>query len=220
MPDEMASWGIPASRDPLGGLGKAEAVGESGDPPLHPLLASRWSPTTFEPAAGVTTAELESLLEAARWAPSAGNSQPWAFIVGRRGEPEHDRLVRHLARSSARWAPAAALLVGNLAHRLVEDTDWGYSEFSVYDLGQAVAHMSFQAQSLGLYVRQFRAFDRVGLAAEFEVPRHWEVTTMSAIGRVPPQLARDASGDSPQPARQRRSSTEIRWPQAALTRRE
>ena len=196
-----------------------EAVNEATDGPLHPLLASRWSPTTFDPAAGVTPAEVESLLEAARWAPSAGNSQPWAFIVGRRGEPEHDRLVRHLAKSSARWAPTAGLLVGNLAHRLVEDTDWGYSEFSVYDLGQAVAHMSFQAQSLGLHVRQFRAFDRAGLAAEFEVPHHWELTTMSAIGRVPPEVARDASGGSPQPARQRRSSIEIRWPQATFTER-
>src|SRR4029078_12887485 len=154
---------------------------------LHPLLAARWSPTEFDPSDVVAPEEVESLLEAARWAPSAGNSQPWAFIVGRRGEPDHDRLVRHLARSSARWAPGAAVLVANLSHRFVEDTDWDYSEFSLYDLGQAGAHMTFQAQHLGLAVRQFRAFDRAGLAAEFGVPAHWEVTTMSAIGRVPPR---------------------------------
>jgi nitroreductase len=136
-------------------------------------LATRWSPTTFDASAKISEAEVESLLEAARWAPSAGNSQPWAFIVGRRGEPDHDRLARHLAGSSGAWAPTAALLVANLSHRLVMDTDWDYSEFSVYDLGQAVAHMTFQAQSLGLSVRQFRAFDRVGLAAEFDVPPHW-----------------------------------------------
>ena len=50
---------------------------------LHPLLRSRWSPTRFEPSKDVTEVEVESLLEAARWAPSAGNSQPWAFILGR-----------------------------------------------------------------------------------------------------------------------------------------
>jgi nitroreductase len=154
-------------------------------------------------------------LEAARWAPSVGNSQPWAFIVGRRGDADHDRLVRHLAGSSARWAPAAGLLVGNLAHRFVENTDWDYSEFAVYDLGQAVAHMSIQAQSLGLRVRQFRAFDREGVAAEFQVPRHWEVATMSAIGRVPqgeaPEVALTANL---RPARRRRTSSHIRWPQA------
>lgn len=160
--------------------------------------------------------EVESLLEAARWAPSAGNSQPWAFILSRRGEPEHDRMVRHLAKSSAAWAPAAGLLVGNLSHRFVEDTDWEYSEFSVYDLGQAVAHMSFQAQSLGLHVRQFRAFDRAALAVEFGVPQHWEVTTVSAIGRVRPDAIREAAVGTPRPAGHRRSSTEIRWPHASL----
>lgn len=179
---------------------------------LHPMLASRWSPTTFDPLAGVSPSEVESLLEAARWAPSAGNSQPWAFIVGHRGEPEHGRLVRHLAKSSARWAPTAGLLIANLSHRLVEDTDWDYSEFSAYDLGQAVAHMSFQAQSLGLHVRQFRAFDSAALGAEFDVPPHWEVTTMSAIGRIPSGVSGHALVAHPQPARDRRTSTEIRWP--------
>ena len=161
------------------------------------------------------------MLEAARWAPSAGNSQPWAFIVGRRGEPDHDRLVRHLARSSRAWAPTAGLLVANLSHRLVEDTDLDYSEFSVYDLGQAVAHMTFQAQSLGLSARQFRAFDREGLAAEFDVPPHWEVTTMSAIGRVPAEMLPPAatSPDGVQTSRDRRPLSDVRWPQAASDHR-
>lgn len=192
---------------------------EATDGLLHPLLAARWSPTTFDPSTPVSPAEVASLLEAARWAPSAGNSQPWAFIVGRRGEPEHDRLIRHLAKSSAVWAPTAGVLIGNLSHRFVENTDWDYSEFSVYDLGQAVAHMSFQAQSLGLHVRQFRAFDRAGLAAEFDVPPHWEVTTMSAIGRVPPQVQRPTSSGEPRQARQRRSPIDIRWPRASTAER-
>jgi nitroreductase len=194
-------------------------VNEESEGLLHPLLSSRWSPTTFDGLKDVNGAEVESLLEAARWAPSAGNSQPWAFILGCRGESTHERLARHLAKSAARWAPTAGLLVANLSHRLVEDTDWEYSEFSVYDLGQAVAHMSIQAQSLGLHVRQFRAFDRAGLAAEFEVPIHWEVTTMSAIGHVPRNSPQNAQANSSQPARHRRSSTEIRWPQASLAER-
>jgi nitroreductase len=151
---------------------------------LHPLLAARHSPTRFDPEHAVDPAQVAVLLEAARWAPSAGNSQPWAFILGRRGDPVHGRLVRHLARSSASWAPSASLLVANLAHRYVESTDWDYSEFALYDLGQAVAHMTVQAQALGLQARQFRAFDRAGLTGEFGVPAHWEVTTMAAFGRA------------------------------------
>jgi nitroreductase len=186
-------------------------MGENLVSALHPLLASRWSPTTFDTTHELTAAEVDLLLEAARWAPSAGNSQPWAFIVGCRGDDIHRRLIPHLARSSARWAPTASLLLANLSHRLVEDTDWDYSEFALYDLGQAVAHMTVQARALDLHVRQFRAFDRDAIAAEFAVPGHWEVTTLSAIGRV---ARGDTTGDSPTLAvgqRERRPLDNLLW---------
>jgi nitroreductase len=181
---------------------------------LHPLLAGRWSPSRFDTSHEIAQGEIEVLLQAARWAPSAGNSQPWAFIVARRGTAVHARIVRHLAGSSAAWAPSASLLVANLSHRFVEDTDWEFSEFSVYDLGQAVAHMSIQAQALGLHVRQFRAFDRDAMAKEFAVPEHWEVTTLAAIGRAVPGSGRTTAFDDTRepPARARRALDEILWP--------
>lgn len=176
----------------------SERPGDDPDagPELHPLLRSRWSPRLFNERHRVGDAEVASLLEAARWAPSAGNSQPWRFVVGCRGDHTHQRLVRHLARSSRAWAPGAGVLVANLCHRYVEDTDWEYSEFSAYDLGQAVAHMTLQAQAMGLAARQFRAFDRDALATEFAVPPHWEVTTMTAFGvpLEPPAPDRDRRG--------------------------
>ena len=184
-------------------------------PSLHPLLAGRWSPAKFDPAHEIAEDEIEVILQAARWAPSAGNSQPWAFIVARRGTKEHTRLIRHLAGSSATWAPSASVLIANLSHRFVEDTDWEFSEFSVYDLGQAVAHMSIQAQALGLHVRQFRAFDREGIAEEFAVPAHWEVTTLAAIGRAATDPGRtSALNNAGQPGRARRALDEILWPLA------
>ncbi|MBO0768062.1 MAG: nitroreductase family protein [Solirubrobacterales bacterium] len=154
-------------------------------PELHPLLAERWSPTVFDAGHKLSEDQVALLLEAARWAPSAGNSQPWAFIVGCRGDAVHRRLLTHLAKSSAAWAPTASLLLANLVHRYVEDTDWEYSEFAHYDLGQAIAHLTFQARAMGLYVRQFRAFDRDALTAEFAVPAHFEITTMAAVGALP-----------------------------------
>jgi nitroreductase len=177
-------------------------------PHLHPLLASRWSPRDFDAAHDVSDDEVDLLVEAARWAPSAGNSQPWAFVVGRRGDAAHARLVSGLAASSARWSPSASLLVANLCHRFVEDTDWDYSEFAVYDLGQAVAHMTLQAQAMGLYVRQFRAFDRAALAASLEVPEHWEVTTLSAIGR-------STQDPAPPAERERLPREDLVWPVSA-----
>jgi hypothetical protein len=103
--------------------------------------------------------------------------------------------------------------VANLAHRHVEDTDWEHSEFSLYDLGQAVAHLTFQAASLGLSVRQFRAFDRAALADEFGVPDYWQVTTMAAVGRVPraERGALPAEHDGVPPGRHRRPLHELRW---------
>lgn len=162
-------------------------------PELTSFARERYSPLRFDPSHVVDAGDVDALIGAAGRAPSAGNSQPWAFIVGRRGDEVHARLVPHLARSSSVWAPHAGLLVANLAQRWVEGSDLEYSEFADYDLGQAVAHLTFQAHALGLAVHQFRAFDRDGVRAAFGVPAHFEVTTMAAIGR-PAAGAQDVTG--------------------------
>ena len=181
-------------------------------PEIHPALASRFSPVRFDPVAVVSSDQLDTLLDATRKAPSAGNSQPWSFVVGLRGDEVHSRILRHLARSSSVWAPTASLLVVNLAHIHVEGTiDWEYSEFSRYDLGQAVAHMTVQGLSIGLDAHQFRAFDRDAVAAEFAVPSHWEVTSMTAFG-VAAHAAEDVR--SPGTSRDRASIEDITWARA------
>lgn len=174
---------------------------------VHPAIAERRSPASFDPAAQVGANAIDSLLEAARLAPSAGNSQPWSFIVGRRGDRVHARVVEHLASSSARWAPDASVIVVNLAHVLVEGTEWEYSEFSRYDLGQAVAYMTLQGRALGLDAHQFRAFDRESVAREFSVPPEWEVTSMTAFGYAidsPSAIDRDS-------LRPRRTREDLVW---------
>lgn len=155
-------------------------------PDLHPLLRHRRSSRTFDPAHVLAEDDLVRLLEAARWAPSAGNSQPWAFVVTRRGEPAHERMVGRLSRGTAAWAPRAAALVLTL-HRVGHDEDpsMAFSDYALYDLGQAVAHLTVQAQALGLHVHQFAGFDHDGMAEEFAVPPAWRVTTGLAIGRRP-----------------------------------
>ncbi|MEW1862286.1 nitroreductase family protein [Streptomyces sp. NBC_00669] len=169
---------------------------------IHPLLAGRFSPYGFDPSAAVDDHALGLLLEAARWAPSAGNSQPWGFFTGRPGEAEHDRIVPHLAPSSARWATDAGLLVVTLTRRHVDATQQLlYSEFADYDLGQAVAHMTIQAQALGLDSHQFRAFDLEGLSKELDPQPGWAIVSMVAVGK--------AAGGAPE-GRERRSVAELR----------
>ncbi|VDR40131.1 Oxygen-insensitive NAD(P)H nitroreductase [Tsukamurella paurometabola] len=178
-------------------------------PEIHPAVLRRHSPMVFDHGVEISDAMLDTILDAGRLAPSAGNSQPWAFIAGRRDDAVHARIVRHLAGSSARWAPDASAIVVNLARVLVADTDWEYSEFSRYDLGQAVAHMTLQALSIGIDAHQFRAFDREAVAAEFAVPQEWEVTSMTAFG-----VAAHAAGAVAGVARERRSRDDVTWARA------
>jgi nitroreductase len=173
---------------------------------LGEVLLARWSPTSWDPDHKLAPEAVDHLVEAARWSPSAGNSQPWSFVTARRGEAIHQRLVPLLAPSTRRWAPAASLLVVNLCHRFVEGTDWDYSEFAEYDLGQSVAHMTIQAQGMGLYARQFRGFDRDAVEQELGLPAHWVAMTMTAFGRPAP-------GSAPT-VRERRPRHDLVWPPA------
>ena len=125
------------------------------------------------------------------------------YALGLLTPAEHATVVGRLAPSSRRWAPSASLLVVNIAHRTVDDTDLEFSEFADYDLGQAVAHMTIQAQALGLASRQFRAFDLRGLTADLDLTPGWQVRSMTAIGR--------AVGAAP--ARERRSLADLRHEQ-------
>ncbi|MEV4425089.1 nitroreductase family protein [Streptomyces sp. R-07] len=167
---------------------------------IHPLLAGRFSPYRFDPSAAVDDHALGLLLEAARWAPSAGNSQPWGFFASRPGEADHERVVRHLAPSSARWATDAGLLVVTLTRRHVGDSELLYSEFADYDLGQAIAHMTLQGEALGLASHQFRAFDLEGLTKELDPNPGWAIVSMIALGKA---------ADEPSEGRDRRSVADL-----------
>jgi len=154
------------------------------EPTILPLLRERRSVREYDDTHELDAGDLASLLEAARWAPSAGNSQPWAFLVGRRGDAAHRSFVPLLAPSVRRWAPAASALVFTL-HRTASGPEHDaplYSDYAAYDLGQAVAQLCVQAGALGLSCHQFAAFDHDGLAELAGVPPHWSVTTGIAIG--------------------------------------
>jgi nitroreductase len=153
-------------------------------PELFPLLRDRRSIRAYDETHVLDDDELVVLLEAARWSPSAGNSQPWAFLVGRRGDAGHLAFVELLAPSVRRWAPAASALLFTLNQVASgpEEDALGYSDYAQYDLGQAVAHLTVQASALGLGVHQFAAFDHDGLAGLAGVPPHWRVTTGLAVG--------------------------------------
>src|SRR2546421_12385305 len=112
--------------------------------PVHPLLAERWSPRGFDQAHELDADRLTALLEAARWAPSANNSQPWRFGVARRGEAAFDALFVALMPGNQAWAGRASALV--LVAAADADGEGRALRGAAYDAGQAGAHLTVQAQ--------------------------------------------------------------------------
>jgi nitroreductase len=151
------------------------------------LLANRWSPRGFVAGHRLSDEDLNTLLEAARWSPSYGNSQPWRFLVARQGEPAFDRLAAQLLPGNQTWAPAASALLAIAATTVDEKGEpWPLWH---YDTGQAAAHLTVQAAALGLVVHQMAGFDHDGLRAEFKLPDTIEPLAMMAIGHWDPEAA-------------------------------
>jgi nitroreductase len=147
--------------------------------PIHPLLAARHSTRAFAPGIDLTDAQVTALLEAARWAPSSGNTQPWRFLLTKRETGEFKRVLDCLNPGNRDWAAQASALL--VAVR-TDANARGPLSHAAYDLGQAMAHLTFQAAAEGLTVRQMGGFDAAALAAEFALAEPLVPTTVLAIG--------------------------------------
>jgi nitroreductase len=149
--------------------------------PIHDLLRCRWSPLAFADRA-LTAEQLGSLLEAARWAPSCYNEQPWSFIVATRDQPaEFDRLASCLVEANQVWARQAPVLMLSVA-RLRFDRNGQENRHAWYDVGQAAAHLTFQAAALGLYVHQMAGFSPEKARELFGIPATHEPVSALALG--------------------------------------
>jgi nitroreductase len=150
--------------------------------PVLDILAERWSPRAFAADETVDETRLASALEAARWAPSANNSQPWRFVVARRGTAAHARIHDALVGFNQAWAGDAAVLIVAVAE--TADADGKPRGFAAYDLGQAVAHLSVQAHHDGLHVHQMGGFDHDALRTAFALEARFEPLTVIALGPI------------------------------------
>lgn len=170
---------------------------------VHPLLAERWSPRSFDATHTVTGEELMSLLEAARWAPSARNSQPWRFLVGQRGDTTHRRIFATLVPGNRLWAGNCSLLVAAVAaERLENGTP---HPGAAYDTGLAVAQLSVQARALGLHTHQMGGFDRERLRTSLGVPDGYRPLSITAVGALAaPELLPQDLRDRETAGRERR----------------
>lgn len=158
------------------------------DHPLHPLLQQRWSPRAFA-ARPVERAKLLSLLEAARWAPSGGNSQPWSFIVAAQEDADNfAKLAACLNPSNAEWAAAAPVLLLSVAQTV--NSAGKPMRHAWHDVGLAEMSLIVQAMALDLYVHPMAGFSGDRARALFEIPDDFEPVVMLALGYLgdPDQL--------------------------------
>jgi nitroreductase len=149
--------------------------------PIHEPLSSRWSPRAYAADRPVPTELLSQLFEAARWAPSSSNEQPWSFIVGIKGTDTWDKLFDVLVPANQIWAKNVAVLVLGVTRKVFQKSG-ATNRHAMYDLGQAVSMLLIQATSLGLITHQMAGFDPEKARAVFHIPDNYDIGAVIAIG--------------------------------------
>jgi len=176
--------------------------------PIHDLISHRWSPRAFD-AKPVEKEKLRSLFEAARWASSSYNAQPWHYIVATKDDPENYAKVLstfvEFNQSWAKNAPVVALSVAS--HKMPHDGSQNRHAF--HDVGQASANLSLEATSLGLQVHQMAGIDPEKAREVFGIPEHFEAVAGIALGYPgdPMTLPEGRMRDGETGARQRKEAS-------------
>lgn len=166
--------------------------------PVIDAIRDRWSPRAFADSP-VEREKLGSLFEAARWAASAFNEQPWRFIVASRHDDpaEYDKALGCLVEANQAWAKAAPVLVLTMMSTTFKKNG-NDNRVAQHDLGQAAAHLTLQAAALGLATHQMAGVDLDKVRETYSVPEGYEPQTAIAIGypgeadTLPEGWARDA----------------------------
>ncbi len=181
----------------------------STDHPIHELLAERWSPYGFEDRP-VAEADLRSLFEAARWAASSYNEQPWSYLVATRENPEEfARLLSCLVEPNQAWAKAAPVLaLGVVSLRFSRNNK--ENRAAVHDLGLAAGNLLVEATARGLSVHQMIGILPDKARELYQIPENSEVWTALAIGyKADPAKLPDALKERDLAPRQRKPLSEF-----------
>lgn len=163
------------------GSGKKAATARE----IHSLIANRWSPLAFDAARPVERDKLIAVFEAARWAPSCFNEQPWRYLVCDRFAVKNadswEKALNCLVPGNQRWAKNAPVLIAALSHGTFARTGKP-NRWRDYDTGAASENMCLQACDLGLAIHQMGGFDSSKLRQAFGIPDDFEPIAMIALG--------------------------------------
>jgi nitroreductase len=151
------------------------------DVPIHDLISHRWSPRAFETRA-IEPEKLRSLFEAARWASSSYNAQPWYFIVGTKDDPEnYKKVLDSFVEFNQGWAKSAPVVALSVAANKMPH-DGSQNRHALHDVGQAAATLALQATALGLQVHQMAGILPDKAREIFAIPPDFEAVAGFAIG--------------------------------------
>ena len=156
------------------------------DHPIDPIFLERWSPRAFA-ADTISEQDLLGLFEAARWAPSSYNSQPWRFVYGRRGTPAFDKLLGLLNEFNQSWAKHAAALVIVVSNSLMQPPGQDKeipSHSHSFDAGAAWMSLALQGIKAGWHTHGMVGFDMDRAFAELNVPKGFRVEAAIAVGKL------------------------------------
>jgi nitroreductase len=149
--------------------------------PIEDVIARRWSPRAFEEKV-IEPDKLKRLFEAARWAPSSNNEQPWRFLVATRdNQSDYEKLFGCLSEGNAKWVFRAPVLMLSVASLLFEDNGRP-NRHALHDTGMAVENLVLQATALGLQAHQMAGYDVDRARRECQIPTGFEPVAMIAIG--------------------------------------
>lgn len=188
------------------------------DHPIHELIAERWSPYIFEPRT-VDREKLLSCLEAARWAASSYNEQPWSFLVAERtNESEFKRMLSCLTEANQAWAADAGVLLLTVVAKSFSRNN-NPNRVAQHDLGLAMGNFSLQATQLGLAVHQMAGVELSKVRTTYSIPDSHEPVTAIAIGYAGDPSQNEALAPRDQATRSRKPLSEFvfsgSWQQAA-----
>ena len=152
--------------------------------PINPLILNRWSPRAMTGEA-LNDDDIMSLFEAARWAPSSYNNQPWRFIYAKRNTEHWDRFFNLLAEGNKNWTKNAALLVVVISRKNFEFNEKPAITHQ-FDAGSAWENLALEASSRGIVAHGMQGFDYEKAGVNLGVPHDFEVMAMIAIGKKGP----------------------------------
>jgi len=153
--------------------------------PIMPVLADRWSPRSFDADYEISQHDLLSILEAARWAPSSNNGQPWRYSVLNRGTDLFNQVAAEgLSGFNQAWAPKSSTLV--IVSIQTKTADGKENKSAHYDAGLSVSNLVIQAHKLGLHAHQIGGFVPDALRSILELDEDLSPIVVVAIGKVAP----------------------------------